>query len=98
MDLKKLGITDYGELGTGQLGDCANNKLELFFPDRVRILTKEIIIQLTHVSPSPFLSQISILFDKLGMRLTLPMQVTEPCSQALRREVVNRPTPGIKPA
>lgn len=35
VDLKKLGIMDYGELGSGQLGDCANDKLELFFPDKV---------------------------------------------------------------
>ena len=35
VDLKKLGITDYGELESGQLEECANNKLELFFPDRV---------------------------------------------------------------
>ena len=35
VDLKKLGIMDYGELESGQLGDCANNKLELFFPDKV---------------------------------------------------------------
>ena len=39
MDLKKLGITDYGELESGELGNCANNKLELFFPDRVRFIT-----------------------------------------------------------
>ena len=35
VDLKKLGITDYGDLESGQLGNCANNKLELLFPDRV---------------------------------------------------------------
>ena len=37
VDLKKLGITSYGELESGQLGDCANDKLELFFPDRVGV-------------------------------------------------------------
>ena len=37
VDLKKLGITDYGELESGQLGQCANNKLELFFPGRVKL-------------------------------------------------------------
>lgn len=35
VDLKKLGIMDYGELESGQLADCANDKLELFFPDKV---------------------------------------------------------------
>ncbi|XP_065903276.1 uncharacterized protein [Dysidea avara] len=29
-DLKKLGISNYGDLETGQLGNCANDKLELF--------------------------------------------------------------------
>jgi len=37
VDLKKLGISSYGELESGQLGDCANDKLELFFPTRVRV-------------------------------------------------------------
>ena len=31
MDLKKFGITNYGDIGTGMLGDCANDKLELYF-------------------------------------------------------------------
>lgn len=31
VDLKKLGITNYGDIGTGMLGDCANDKLELYF-------------------------------------------------------------------
>ena len=35
VDLKKLGITEYGELESGGLGTCANNKLELFVPGRV---------------------------------------------------------------
>ena len=35
VDLKKLGIMDYGELESGQLADCANDKLELFFPHKV---------------------------------------------------------------
>ena len=31
MDLKKVGITDFGELEYGPgLSDCANNKAELF--------------------------------------------------------------------
>jgi len=40
VDLKKLGISDYGELESGQLGDCANNKLELFFPDKPMVLAR----------------------------------------------------------
>ena len=35
VDLRKLGITDYGDLASGMLGDCANNKLELFAEDMV---------------------------------------------------------------
>ena len=35
VNLKQLGITSYGDLGSGSLGNCNNNKLELFYPDRV---------------------------------------------------------------
>lgn len=35
VDLKKLGILSYGDLATGGLGNCNNNKLELFYPNRV---------------------------------------------------------------
>ena len=35
VDLKKLGISNFGELGSGMLGDCANDKLELKYLDRV---------------------------------------------------------------
>ena len=38
VDLRKLGISDYGELASGMLGDCANNKLELFAEDMVYTL------------------------------------------------------------
>ena len=34
-DLKKLGISNYGDLETGQLGNCANDKLELFVDEFV---------------------------------------------------------------
>ena len=44
VDLKKLGIMDYGELGSGQLGDCANDKLELFFPDKVLHNNHELVV------------------------------------------------------
>lgn len=30
IDLKKLGVTDYGELHSGQLGNCNNNKSDLY--------------------------------------------------------------------
>ena len=43
VDLKKLGIFDYGELESGGLGTCANNKLELVFPGRVRYLVNILI-------------------------------------------------------
>jgi hypothetical protein len=33
--LKKLGISHFGELGSGELGDCANDKLELKYEDNV---------------------------------------------------------------
>ena len=39
VDLRKLGITDYGDLASGMLGDCANNKLELFAEDMVCTLS-----------------------------------------------------------
>lgn len=35
VDLKKLGISNFGELGSGMLGDCANDKLELKYQDKV---------------------------------------------------------------
>ena len=35
VDLRKLGITDYGDLASGMLTDCANKKLELFAEDMV---------------------------------------------------------------
>ena len=35
VDLKKLGISNFGELGSGMLGDCANDKLELKYLDKV---------------------------------------------------------------
>ena len=31
IDLKKLGISGYGNIETQELGRCANNKLELYF-------------------------------------------------------------------
>ena len=49
MDLKKLGITSYGELESGELGDCANNKLELFFPDRGNQVRQDIYSEFTLV-------------------------------------------------
>ena len=35
VNLKKLNITNYGDLGSGQLGNCANNKLEAFYAGKV---------------------------------------------------------------
>eukprot|EP00731_Ephydatia_muelleri_P030116 Em0021g639a len=37
VNLKQLGILTYGDLATGSLGNCNNNKLELFYPNRVEI-------------------------------------------------------------
>lgn len=31
IDLKKLGINNYGNIESGELGMCANDKLELYF-------------------------------------------------------------------
>ena len=35
VDLTKLNITNYGDLSSGELGDCANDKLEAFYSGEV---------------------------------------------------------------
>lgn len=35
VDLKKIGISNFGELESGGLGTCANDKLELQYEDNV---------------------------------------------------------------
>lgn len=40
VDLKKLGISNFGELGSGMLGDCANDKLELKYQDKTMVLAR----------------------------------------------------------
>ena len=73
MDLKKFGITNYGDIGTGMLGDCANDKLELYFNKTVSSCNGiriglylcahcfEIINKLLVVNPS-YICKISIGF------------------------------------
>ena len=41
MDLKKIGISNFGELTYGGLGTCANDKLELQYEDNVRYKMKK---------------------------------------------------------
>lgn len=40
VDLKGLGLTNYGELGSGGLGTCANDKMELFFNNEPMVLAR----------------------------------------------------------
>ncbi|XP_065182890.1 uncharacterized protein LOC135813810 [Sycon ciliatum] len=40
VNLKKLNITNYGDLGSGQLGNCANNKLEAFYAGKPLVLAR----------------------------------------------------------
>ena len=35
VNLKEMGLNDYGDLESGDLHSCANNKMELFYNDEV---------------------------------------------------------------
>ena len=53
--MKKLGITDYGELQSGGFSDCANSKVELFAEDSVSGTCKLSSENDSHHSPYPIL-------------------------------------------
>ncbi|XP_065182891.1 uncharacterized protein LOC135813811 [Sycon ciliatum] len=40
VDLTKLNITNYGDLSSGELGDCANDKLEAFYSGEPLVLAR----------------------------------------------------------
>ncbi|XP_062523158.1 uncharacterized protein LOC134197826 isoform X2 [Corticium candelabrum] len=40
VDLKQLGLMDYGELESGELGACTNNKMELFYNNEPMVLAR----------------------------------------------------------